>query len=258
MKFVEGVKRVYSFVGSCTMIEAMLPRISGLPQILKSKTAAAIRGFLSAMPLRAIFDMKHTLVHTYIHCLKMTLEYNSKINIDVEWACSVVDNVVDDDNILVTGATIRLVAILEKLLNKTPRVKAIKPAVPLQVLHKQFEATWRKQKSEFYRKAKRARAKTVGALLAKRNDDPTDEERAQKRRRREDLKVLDREERQLLRQQRLSSMTAEEKAERRKRLTAAKQDRIARNRDRKMRVHETRERAFQKWKSAKLASSDDA
>ena len=257
IKAVEGVQRVYSFVGCCTMIESVLSRIAGLPQVLKERTAKIVRDFLQSLSLKSIFDMKHTLLHTYFHCLKMSLEYNSKVNIDVDWACGVVDTLVDDDAILVSAATIRLVVVVEKLLSKTPRVKAIKPAVPVQVLHKQFEATWRKQKSEFYRKAKRARTKVVGALLAKRNDDPTDEERAVKRRRREDLKVRDREERQALRKQRLSTLTKEEKVERRKRMTMAKQDRIAKNRDRKMRVHETRTRAFEKWKSDKLADVDE-
>lgn len=252
VKLIDGAQRVVAFNGVCFMVESILSRISGLPIALKEQASRTIRTFLSTQSLSQIYEMKYTALHTFFHLLKMIVEYNSKVQCDTEAISALVDEIIEKDELQVSGATIRVVGSIEKLLNKTPRVKETKAAVPVQVLYKQHEAKWRKEKSEFYRKKHIAQKKTTEALLAHRNDDPTDEERAKKRRRREDLKEQDRAERKILREQRNRDLTKEEKAERRKRMTMAKQERIAKNKERKNKLHEKRKASFEKWRAEKL------
>lgn len=256
IKEVEGAQRVTAFNGACVMIESMLSRVSGLPQALKASVSTVIKSFLESVNLKELFDMKQTSLYNFFHAVKMSVEYNSKLNLDTDRISALVQEVVDDDSLQVTSATVRVLASIEKLLNMTPKARETKAPVPVQILYKQFEAKWRKDKSEFHRKANIARKKTAEALLAHRNDDPTDEERAKKRRRRDELKVADREERTTLRAMKNRDLTKEEKDNRRKRLTQAKQDRVSKNRDRKRLLHDRRQASFVRWRDDKLHNAE--
>jgi len=259
LKEADGPQRVRAFRGACAMIEAAIPRISGLPQMLKADAATSIRQFIEGVHLKQLYDMKQTELFTYFRVVKFALQYNSKIHLNTDLIHAVVDEVIEDDNLQVTKATIRVIAGVERILDRVPKITETKAPVPVQVLYKQFETTqkWRKEKSDFYRKAKITKKKTAEALLAHRNQDPTDEERAKKRRRREVLKERDVEERAALRAMRQRDLTKEEKEARRKRQMVAKQERIAKNKDRKRVLHEKRTASFQRWRQAKLAGADE-
>ncbi|RNF15688.1 uncharacterized protein Tco025E_05443 [Trypanosoma conorhini] len=252
---IAGPQRVRVFKGCCQMIEAMLPRLSGLGVSLKTATGAAIASFLQSTTVRGVYEMKYTLLYDYFHCLKMVAKYNSRVHLDTAWLASVVEEVVNEDAFQVSAASIRLLAALERLLGLTPRARETKAPVPVKLLYQQFEKQGRKEKAAFYKRAKRVRAKVVKALVAYRNGDLTDAERALKRRRRETMKIDDRLKRQVLREERSRVLTKEEREEKRKRIMMAKQERIAKNRERKRRLHEHREKAFQRWREQKLASA---
>ncbi|PWU86641.1 hypothetical protein TcG_06420 [Trypanosoma cruzi] len=252
---IAGPQRVRVFKGCCQMIEAMLPRLSGLGASLKTATGAAITSFLQSTTVRAVYEMKYTLLYDYFHCLKMVAKYNSRVHLDTAWLASVVEEAVNDDSLQMSAASIRLLAGMERLLGLTPRAKETKAPIPVKVLYQQFEKQGRKEKAVFYKRAKRVRAKVVKALVAYRNGDLTDAERALKRRRREAMKIDDRLRRQVLREEKSRVLTKEEKEEKRKRIMIAKQERIAKNRERKRRLHEHREKAFQRWREQKLASA---
>ncbi|RNF08435.1 hypothetical protein TraAM80_02735 [Trypanosoma rangeli] len=252
---IAGPQRVRVFKGCCQMIEAMLPRLSGLGMSLKTATGVAIASFLQSTTIRGVYEMKYTLLYDYLHCLKMVAKYNSRVHLDTVWLASVVEEAVNDDSFQMSAASIRLLAALERLLSLTPRAKETKAPVPVKVLYQQFEKQGRKEKAAFYKRAKRVREKVVKALVAYRNGDLTDAERALKRRRRETMKIDDRLKRQVLREERSRTLTKEEKEEKRKRIMMAKQERIAKNRERKRRLHEHREKAFQRWREQKLATA---
>ena len=144
---------------------------------------------------------------------------------------------------------------MERMLGLTPRARETKAPSPVKVLYQQFAKQGAKEKSDFYRRAKRVRTRILKALLAHRNDDPTDEERATKRRRKEELRIEDRLQRQVLRSARTKALTKEEREEKRKHIMMAKQERIAKNRERKRRLHEARLRSFEKWRESKLIAA---
>lgn len=251
-----GPQRVRVFTGCCALVEAMLPRLSGLPRDLKATTSQAIRAFLQAVPLAEVYDMKHTLPYNYLHAIKMVLQYNNRVQLDASWvATAVVGTAVENDDIQLSAASIRLLAVMERILALTPRAKETKAPVPVKVLYQQFEKQGTKEKSDYYRRAKRVRGKILKALLAHRNDDATDEQRAVKRRRKEEMKIEDRVQRQVLRESRNKALTKEEREEKRRRIVAAKQERIAKNRLRKRRLHEMRQRSFERWRQAKLSAA---
>ena len=202
LKTVDGASRAKSFEGACLMVESMLSRISGLPMVLKRKAAQTIRGFLMGLSAQQVYQIKHTAVHTFLHCVRMTLQYNSKVGLDTQWAADFVDSIVDDDSIMVTAASVRTLSAIERLLNKTPRAEAVKPTVSLQNLYQEYVASWGKKKSEFYQKSKVLRTKTLDALLSYKNDEPTEEKRAEKRKRSQELHKQDQETRRLLREER--------------------------------------------------------
>lgn len=253
---VDGPQRVRVFTGTCTMVEAMLSRLSRLPAELKESSAASIRKFVQSVSLEQVYRMKHTLPHTYLHMVKMVLQYNSRVSLDAEWvSMAVVNEAVDRDDIQLSGASVRTLTAIERLLNMTPRARETKAPVPVKVLYQQFEKVGAKEKGEFYRKNKRVRSKVLKALLAHRNDEPTDQERAVKRRRREELKIEDRLQRQVVREAKTKVLTKEEREEKRKRIMMAKQERIAKNRERKRRLHEVRQKSFDRWRQTKLAAA---
>jgi hypothetical protein len=252
----EGFPRAKSFTGTCKLIEAFLPRMAGLPATLKRSSGAAITKFLTILPPKALFDMKHTSMFEFAHLVKMVIEYNSKVGAPEDIFKKIANAMIDDDEIQMSSATIRSLDRVEKLLGMVPRARHTKPATPVKVLYSQFLTKWRDAKSNFYRKAKAAKRKTVRNLLAYRNNELTDGERATKRRRKEDLKSKDEEARMALREERRRNMSTEEKKERRKKMLQAKQERIAKNKSRRRRVHEQREKQFQRWREAKLQEDD--
>lgn len=253
---LEGPQRVRVFTGCCVFVEAMLPRLSGLPGELKRSASAAIRGFVQSVAVAQVFAMKHTLPYNYLHMVKMVLQYNSRVQLDTAWVASaVIAPAVDDDNILLSAASIRLLGTMERMLGLTSRARETKAPSPVKFLYEQFAKRGAKEKSDFYRRAKKVRSRVLKALLAHRNDDPTDEERSAKRRRKEELKIEDRLQRQVLRSAHTKALTKEEREEKRKRIMMAKQERIAKNRERKRRLHEARQRSFEKWRQAKLAAA---
>ncbi|TPP54135.1 hypothetical protein CGC20_16735 [Leishmania donovani] len=253
---LEGPQRVRVFTGCCVFVEAMLPRLSGLPGELKRSASAAICGLVQSVSVAQVFAMKHTLPYNYLHMVKMVLQYNSRVQLDPAWVASaVIAPAVDDDDILLSAASIRLLGTMERMLGLTPRARETKAPSPVKLLYEQFVKRGAKEKSDFYRRAKKVRSRVLKALLAHRNDDPTDEERSAKRRRKEELKIEDRLQRQVLRSARSKALTKEEREEKRKRIMMAKQERIAKNRERKRRLHEARQRSFEKWRQAKLAAA---
>ncbi|CAC9487525.1 conserved hypothetical protein [Leishmania infantum JPCM5] len=253
---LEGPQRVRVFTGCCVFVEAMLPRLSGLPGELKRSASAAICGLVQSVSVAQVFAMKHTLPYNYLHMVKMVLQYNSRVQLDPAWVASaVIAPAVDDDDILLSAASIRLLGTMERMLGLTPRARETKAPSPVKLLYEQFVKRGAKEKSDFYRRAKKVRSRVLKALLAHRNDDPTDEERSAKRRRKEELKIEDRLQRQVLHSARSKALTKEEREEKRKRIMMAKQERIAKNRERKRRLHEARQRSFEKWRQAKLAAA---
>ncbi|KPI87585.1 hypothetical protein ABL78_3336 [Leptomonas seymouri] len=253
---LEGPQRVRVFTACCTFVESMLSRLSGLPADLKRSASAAIRQFIQSFTMTQVFAMKHTLPYNYLHAVKMVLQYNSRVQLDTDWVASaVVAPAVDDDDLLLSAASIRLLSTLERMLGLTPRARETKAPSPVKVLYQQFAKQGAKEKSDFYRRAKRVRSRILKALLAHRNDDPTDVERATKRRRKEELKIEDRLQRQVLRSARTKALTKEEREEKRKHIMMAKQERIAKNRERKRRLHEARLRSFEKWRESKLMAA---
>ncbi|CAJ1008465.1 hypothetical protein Q4I28_003778 [Leishmania naiffi] len=253
---LEGPQRVRVFTGCCVFVEAMLPRLSGLPGELKRSAGAAICGFIQSVSVAQVFAMKRTLPYNYLHTVKMVVQYNSRVHLDTAWVASaVITPAVDDDDILLSAASIRLLGTMERMLGLTPRARETKAPSPVKVLYEQFVKQGAKEKSDFYRRAKKVRSRVLKALLAHRNDDPTDEERSSKRRRKEELKIEDRLQRQVLRSARSKALTKEEREEKRKRIVMAKQERIAKNRERKRRLHEARQRSFEKWRQAKLTAA---
>ncbi|KAK7196520.1 hypothetical protein NESM_000589700 [Novymonas esmeraldas] len=253
---VEGPQRVRVFSGCCVLAEAMLPRLSGLPAELKQSAAAAICRLVQSVSPAQVFAMKHTLPYDYLHLVKMVVQYNNRVHLDTAWVgTAVVAPAVDDDSLLLSAASIRLLGTLERMLGLTPRARETKAPVPVKMLYQQFVKQGAKEKSDFYRRAKKVRSRALKALLAHRNDDPTDAERASKRRRKEELKIEDRLQRQVLRSARTTALTKEEREEKRKHIMVAKQERIAKNRERKRRLHEARQRSFEKWRHAKLAAA---
>ncbi|KAG5504904.1 hypothetical protein JKF63_04350 [Porcisia hertigi] len=253
---LEGPQRVRVFTGCCILIEAMLPRLSGLPGDLKRSAGAAMCSFVQSVSVGQVFAMKHTLPYNYLHMVKMILQYNSRVQLDTAWVASaVIAPAVEDDNILLSSASIRLLGTMERILGITPRARETKAPSPVKVLYEQFAKRGAKEKSDFYRRAKKVRSRVLKALLAHRNDDPTDEERSSKRRRKEELKIEDRLQRQALRSSRTKALTKEEREDKRKHIMMAKQERIAKNRERKRRLHEARQRSFEKWRQAKLAAA---
>lgn len=255
MRAVDDVMRAHTFRGCCLLLKSFLSRFTGLPVDLKESAAAAIRSFVSLMPLDEIYDIKHTFLFEYFELVKMCLKYNTKVGLDENVARALVNEVTDADELQVTKATIRQIASMERMLQMTARIVNTKHPVSYQTIQKQHPTEWRKKKSAFYKRAAEKRLKVVKQVLATRNHDPTDFERAQKRKRREGLREVDREERKVLREQRLRSLTKEEKSERRKRLKAAKQERVAKNKQRKHLLHELRQKSFKRWREAKLADA---
>ncbi|KPA85605.1 hypothetical protein ABB37_00014 [Leptomonas pyrrhocoris] len=253
---VEGPQRVRVFTACCTFVESMLSRLSGLPVDLKRSASAAIRHFMQSYTVAQVFAMKHTLPYNYLHAMKMVLQYNSRVQLDTAWvAAAIVAPAVDDDDLLLSAASIRLLGTMERMLGLTPRARETKAPSPVKVLYQQFAKQGAKEKSDFYRRAKKVRSRILKALLAHRNDDPTDEERSRKRRRKEELKIEDRLQRQVLRSARTKALTKEEREEKRKHIMIAKQERIAKNRERKRRLHEVRQRSFEKWREMKLTAA---
>ncbi|KAG5505386.1 hypothetical protein GH5_03405 [Leishmania sp. Ghana 2012 LV757] len=253
---LEGPQRVRVFTGCCVFVEAMLPRLSGLPGDLKRSAGAAICSFVQSVSVAQVFAMKHTLPYNYLHMVKMVLQYNSRVQLDTAWVASeVIQPAVDNDDILLSAASIRLLGTMERMLGLTPRARETKAPSPVKVLYEQFAKQGNKEKSDFYRRAKKVRSRVLKALLAHRNNDPTVEERSSKRRRREELRIEDRLQRQVLRSARAKALTKEEREEKRKHIMMAKQERIAKNRERKRRLHEARQRSFEKWRQAKLAAA---
>lgn len=254
---MSGALRAKTFAGACKLISSFLPRTSGLPAPLKKSVGRAIGEFLNIMTPKEVYEMKHTAIYDLVFLVKMVVDYNGKLELNTAPLINIVNTIVDDDDIQVSRATVRKLGAIEYALGLTLRAVNTKPTVPVKVLYQQFEAKWRKDKVDFYRKVKGARRKTIKKLLAKRGNEATDEERAKKRRRREQLKAKDQVERAMMREERLANMTKEQKAERRKLMTMAKQERIAKNKERKRRLHEIRQKSFQRWREAKLAEADE-
>ncbi|ORC87872.1 uncharacterized protein TM35_000191160 [Trypanosoma theileri] len=253
---LEGPQRVRVFSCCCHVVEAMLPRLSGVGAALRSLAGAHIAAFLQSTSLHAVYGMKYTLLYDYLHCAMMVLKYRGRVQqMEPAWFAAIVEEAVNDDTLQMSAASIRLLACMERLLGITPRARQTKAPVPVKVLQQQYEKRGSKEKAAFYKRARRVRAKIIKALVAHRNGDLTDAERALKRRRRESMKIDDRLKRQLLRVERSQTLTKEEKEEKRKRIAMAKQERIAKNRERKRRLHEHREKAFQRWREQKLAEA---
>ncbi|CCW66275.1 unnamed protein product [Phytomonas sp. Hart1] len=249
-------QRARVLTGCCTIIESLLSRFTGLPAELKMSASTAICKFLQSITLPQVYEMKHTLPFTYLHTIKMVLKYNSRVHLDLSWvATNVVKTAVEDESLQFSSPSLRVLSSIEHLLGLTPRALETVTPTPVKVLFEQFSKTGAEKKKEFYSKNKRARARVLKALLAFRNQDLTDEERALKRRRREDRKVEVRFERQLVRENRNGLLTKEEREERRKQFMVAKQERIKRNRERRMRIHKARQQSFEKWREAKLAAA---
>eukprot|EP00743_Colponemidia_sp_Colp-15_P014975 GILK01017872.1.p1 GENE.GILK01017872.1~~GILK01017872.1.p1 ORF type:complete len:667 (-),score=112.29 GILK01017872.1:66-1844(-) len=253
---LSGALRAKTFAGACKLISSFLPRTSGLPTPLKKSVGRAIGEFLVILSPKEVYEMKHTAVYDLAFLVKMVVDFNGKLELNTQPLINIVNAIVDDDDIQVSKATVRKLGAIEQVLGLTLRAINTKPTVPVKVLYQQFDAKWRKDKVDFYRKVKGARRKTIKKLLAKRGNEATDEERAKKRRRREDLKAKDQVERAMMREERHANMTKEQKADRRKLMTMAKQERIAKNKERKRRLHEIRQKSFLRWREAKLAEDD--
>ena len=254
---MSGALRAKTFTGAAKLISAFLPRTSGLPANLKKSCGRAIAKFLAIMTPKEVYEMKHTAVYDLVFLVKMVIDYNAKLEVNPRLLENIVATIVDDDDLQVSRATVRKLGACEYALGVTLRAVNTKATVPVKVLYQQFEAKWRKDKGDFYRKVKAARRKTIKKMLSTRANELTDEERAKKRRRREQLKAKDQVERAMMREERNANMTKEQKAERRKRMTMAKQERIAKNKERKRRLHEIRSKSFQRWKEGKLAEADE-
>ena len=249
-------KRARVFIGTYALIEAFLPRLSGLPAELKKSVGSQIKAFFEAMTLKEVFEIQYTMLFHYFHCLRMTMEYNSKVALDVDWVRRIIAEATDDDSIQMTKACARQIATLEKLCNVTPRVINVKACTPFSVLHQQHPTNWRKKKAQFHKNVHKERKKTLRAVLNVRNEDPTEEERENKRQRREFLRRQDKNERQQVKDEWLQNLTKEEKVERRKQFKQAKQERIAQNKERKQRLHEKRKEGFKQWREKKLADAE--
>ncbi|CCW61932.1 unnamed protein product [Phytomonas sp. EM1] len=249
-------QRARILTGCCTIIESLLSRITGLPGELKESASIAICKFIQSISLSQVYEMKYTLPYTYLHTIKMILKYNSRIHLDPSWvATNVVKKAVEDESLQFSSTSLRVLSSIEHLLGLTPRALETVTPTPVKVLYQQFSKTGADKKKARYSRNKRARIKVMKALLAFRNKDMTDEERALKRRRREERKVEARLERQLMRENRNVLLTKEEREERRKQFMIAKQERIKRNRERRMRIHKARQASFEKWREAKLAAA---
>jgi hypothetical protein len=259
LKHVDSAVRARAFMGACDAIRAMLPRLAGLPLELKERAAGVIKRFLQGTTLHEIYTQKHTMLYEYFGALKMTVEYNRRVELDLSWAATVVNEVTDDDALQITHATARVVARLESLMNLTERILNIKACVPRALLQKQHPTAWRRNKTRHRAVAERQRTKVETELLAVRNQEPTPQERVDKKFRRAAMRRDDRNERARLRQQRWDKLTAEEKGEARTKSKAKKQERIFINSERKRTLHERRDSAFKKWRTEKLQqAADDA
>ncbi|CAD2218335.1 hypothetical protein ADEAN_000582300 [Angomonas deanei] len=245
------------FEGCCVFLEGMLPRLSGLPVSLKVSCRKAICDFVHGISVKEVYDIKHTLPFTYLHAMKHIVLYNKRVELDPEWIASdIIDACVDDDSLQLSSASIRLLSDMEKLLGRVPKARETKVPTPVKVLHSQFNEKTDQRSKKRSRAASKSRSKVLKSLLAYRNDDATDEERAKKRRRREELKVEDRLQRQTIREHNKTVLSKEEREEKRKKILMAKQQRIAKNKERKRRVFHMRQKSFEEWRESKLASSD--
>lgn len=226
--------------------------MKGLPNELRASVGKTIGDFFKALPIDKLFEISHTMLYHYFHAVRMTLEYNSKVNLDLEWLKLLVNRVADDDAIQVTRASVGQIAKMEVMLGMTPRVQNIKACTPFSVLHAQHKTTWRKKMQRFYKRAHIDRKNAMETVLKVRNADPTEQEQRQKKRRRHELRKDDRRTRQDLKTQWLATLSKEEREERRKSMRVAKQARVADNRTRKEGLHHRREQAFKDWKRQKL------
>eukprot|EP00796_Vickermania_ingenoplastis_P010238 gene10238-7177_t len=240
---IDSPQRARVFCGCCTVIETLLPRLTRLPGDLKHTTKREIAGFLQSVSLEDVYSMKRTLPYFYLHTIKMVLKYNSRVGLDTHWVENDVLKVaIDNDDIKMTGATIRVLTTIERLLNVTPRAKETKAPVPMKSLFQEFNYSDEKHKEKQFPSAKRVRSKALKRFLAFKSGEQNDTERSYKRRRREELKVEDRLQRQVLRDPGRKILSKEEKEEKRKRIMIAKQERIAKNKERKRRMHELRQK----------------
>lgn len=247
---VSTPQRARVFAGCCAVVEALLPRLTRLPQNLKEGAGKEICRFLQSVSLEQVYDIKHTITYVYLHSIKMVLKYNKRVHLDTAWAEKVLKTAVENDEIKMTGATIRVLVSIEKILGLTPKARETKTPVPMKSLYQQFDTHAR---DTGFRTAKQVRHKTLKRFLSLRNGEKDDGERSAKRRRKEELKVEDRLQRQVLRESSRKLLSKEEREEKRKRIMMAKQERIAKNKERKRRLHELRQKSFERWRREKIA-----
>lgn len=255
---VEGInspQRIKIFCGCCNVIEALLPRLTRIPAELKKTAKAQICHFIQSVSINSVYSMKCSLTYFYLHAIKMILKYNKRVGLDEKWVEEKVLQVaVDNDDIKMTAATIRILSSIERLLNVTPRAKETKAPVPMRSLYQESRSS-NSERGKPFRSAKRVRSVTLKKFLAATSAPDPSEGRSLKRQKREEMKVKDRLQRQVMREAANKNMTKEQREERRKRMMVAKQERIAKNKERKRRLHELRQKSFEKWRQEKINQS---
>lgn len=251
---VDGPQRVRVLCGCCSVIESLLPRLTRLSQELKLLAQEQICTFLQSLSLESVYMMKHTLTYFYVHTIKMVLKYNRRVQLDEKWVEeNIVDVAVNNDDIKMTGATIRVISTIERILQLMPRIKETKAPVPMKSLFQSNEGAGRDKK---FQSVKRIRSKTLKKFLAsKQEQNAFSEGLSAKRRRKEELKMEDRLQRQILREATKKVLSKAEREEKRKRIMVAKQERIAKNKERKRKLHELRQKSFERWRQEKIAQS---
>lgn len=253
---IDGVQRTRVFSSCLHIIEAMLPRLTRLPNELKQKARENICGFLQSFSLEQVYAMKKTMCYFFLHTIRMVLKYNSRVHLDEEWVKNNIVNVaVDRDDIQMTGATIRLLSSMERLLRLTPRASETKAPVPMKSLFQDTSSGEAPKKRNGFQSSKRFRSKTIKRYLSSLDEKKNLFEGASaKRLRKEELRMKDQLQRQVLRDaSKKNRLSKEEREEKRKRMLIAKQERIVKNKERKRRLHELRQKSFARWREQKIA-----
>lgn len=255
---IDGLQRAKIFSGCLQIIEALLPRLTRLPTDLKLKARECICQFLQSFSLDQVYAMKKTICYFFLHTIKMVLKYNNRVHLDEEWVKNnIVEVAVGRDDIQMTGATVRVLASIERLLKLTPRAIETKAPVPMKSLFQQSSCGVSSKKRSGFQSSKHVRSKILKSYLSSLEDKRKQAEGASARRlRKEELRIKDRLQRQVLRDaSKQNHLSKEEREERRKRMLIAKQERIVKNKERKRRLHELRQKSFAKWREQKIAQT---
>jgi hypothetical protein len=264
VRYINAPRRARYYVGVAHLLTAFMPRMGRLPLELKQRASATITGFLKAVPFRELYAMKNTLLYEFCKTLQFAAEYKKYTDLDAEWARAAANEIVDADELRTSSATLRALAKLERALQMAERAVNVKHAEPVQQLHKQSFAGAAEQalrgraKAKFYREARQTENAALQEILRKRNRERTHEEVVETKKRRMELRAAANAEKDAVKKASWDALTADEKDEARGRRDAAKQKRIARNREHRREQLQRRNESLTAWRDKKLAGEDSA